>query len=246
MRLLKEIQVIILGLFLSVALVSCALIFSKTFLEIKKSTNNVIAITGSAEKRIVSDYIVWRSTVSKRAKDLKTAYVGLEKDLKKVIEYLKSKGVKDGEIIIHQANIEKLYKKTEKGYNTNEIEGYSLSQKIEVRSYDVKKIDEISRKSSELINQGIEFISKAPEYFYTKLADLKIEMLKEATQNAIKRAQAIAKSTGVKIGVLQSARMGVFQITPVNSYEVSWYGENDTTSLEKKVTAVVKVTFSIK
>jgi len=44
---------------------------------------------------------------------------------------------------------------------------------------------------------------------------------------------------------MRSAKMGVFQITPVNSYEVSWYGRNDTSSLEKKVMSVVSASFAI-
>ena len=70
-------------------------------------------------------------------------------------------------------------------------------------------------------------------------------MLAEATSNAKKRAEQMAVSTGNKIGVMRSAKMGVFQITPVNSFDVSDYGLNDTTSLEKKVNAVVNVEFAI-
>jgi hypothetical protein len=55
----------------------------------------------------------------------------------------------------------------------------------------------------------------------------------------------MANSTGNKIGLMRSAKMGTFQINPVNSYDVSWYGNNDTSSYEKKVTAVVNVSFAI-
>ena len=71
-------------------------------------------------------------------------------------------------------------------------------------------------------------------------------MLAVATADAKKRAERIAEAAGGKIGVLRYAKMGVFQITPVNSYDVSWYGENDTSSLDKKVRAVVTATFAIK
>ena len=109
-----------------------------------------------------------------------------------------------------------------------------LEQYIQVQSNDVHTIAQISRESTELIEQGIIFESKAPEYFYTKLEELKIEMLARATENAKQRAGNMAKSTGNKIGFMRSARMGVFQITPVNSTEVSDWGENDTSSLYKK------------
>ena len=70
-------------------------------------------------------------------------------------------------------------------------------------------------------------------------------MLAKATANAKLRAESIVKSVGNKIGTLQSAKMGVFQITPVTSTQVSDYGEDDTTSLQKKVMVVVNASFSI-
>ena len=245
LKVLKSTQIIILGICFVIATIASTLILSKGLLQIKKFSSEVITVTGSAEKKIVSDYIVWKAEFSRRAPELKTAYTLLQDDLKKVKEYLTAKGVKDDELIISQVETKVLYKKNEKGNDTNQIEGYLLSQGIEVKSYDVQKIDNVSRQSTELIMQGIEFISQAPEYFYTKIAELKIEMLAKATEDAKQRAISMANSTGNKIGAIRSAKMGVFQITPVTSTDVSWYGENDTSSLEKKVMAVVTASFAI-
>jgi hypothetical protein len=245
LKVLRSTQIIILGICFVIATIASTVILSKGLLQIRKFSSEVIRVTGSAEKKIVSDYIVWKAEFSRRSADLKTAYSMLQDDLKKVKEYLTSKGVKDEELIISQVETKVLYKKNEKGHDTNEIEGYLLSQGIEVKSYDVKKIDNVSRQSTELIMQGIEFISQAPEYFYTKLAELKVEMLAKATEDAKQRAISMANSTGNKIGAIRSAKMGVFQITPVTSTDVSWYGENDTSSFEKKVMAVVSASFAI-
>jgi len=114
------------------------------------------------------------------------------------------------------------------------------------RSYDVEKITEVSREATELMSEGIELSSEAPQYFYTKLAELKLEMLELAAKDARNRAEKMVAATGNKIGFMHSAQMGVFQITPANSYEVSSYGMNDTSSWEKKVTAVVHVDFGVK
>ena len=243
---LKNIQIIILGLCISGATIISTVLLSKGLMQIKKFSNEVITVTGSAEKKITSDYIVWDSKFSRRDLEMTTAFKELKEDLKKVKRYLFLKGVKNNEMKVSQVSTRVIYKKNEKGYDTSEIEGYRLSQSIEVRSYNVKKISSIARSSTELINNGIEFISSAPQYFYTKLSQLKIEMLGEATENAKKRAQKMALSTGNKIGLMRSARMGIFQINPINSYNISWYGNNDTSSLEKKVMAVVSVDFSIK
>ncbi len=242
---LKNTQIIILGVCIAVATIASSVILSGGFLKVMKFTREQISVTGSATKEIRSDYIVWRGEFSRREVDLKTAYTNLRSDLDKVKAYLNSKGVKEDELTICQVATETVYKKNEKGNDTNDIQGYRLSQGVEIRSYDVDKIDKVAREVTELIDQGIEFTSLAPEYFYTKLDELKVEMLAKATQNAKQRAESMVKATGNKIGLMRNARMGVFQITPATSTDVSDWGVNDTSSLDKKVMAVVTVSFAI-
>jgi hypothetical protein len=244
-RMLRNSQIIVLGVCIAVATIVSSVILSGGFLKVMKFTREQISVTGSATREIRSDYIVWIGEFKRREADLKTAYKGLQEDLGKVKVYLKSRGVSEKEIIISQVVTETVYKKNEKGNDTNDIQGYSLTQNVEIRSNDVDKIADVSRESTELIDQGVQFISFAPEYFYTKLDELKIEMLAKATENAKERAQSMAKATGNKIGFMRSAKMGVFQITPITSTDVSDWGMNDTTSLDKKVMAVVTVSFAI-
>ncbi|MGB9866496.1 MAG: SIMPL domain-containing protein [Bacillota bacterium] len=131
------------------------------------------------------------------------------------------------------------------GMMTRDISGYVLRQSIEIRSREVDKVTAISRESTELIEKGIEFESYPPQYYYTKLNELKIDMLGEAARDAMTRAEKIAASTGARIGHSRAAKMGVFQITPKNSTEVSDYGINHTSSLEKEITAVVNAEFPL-
>ncbi|MFA5390920.1 MAG: SIMPL domain-containing protein [Candidatus Omnitrophota bacterium] len=245
MNFLKNTQIIILGLCIAGATIASSIIFSKGFLSVTKFMREQITVTGSAQKDIKSDYAVWAGSFSRREAGMAAAYEKLGADLTMVKQYLAKQGIMESEIIPCQIEIETIYKKNEKGNNTNEIEGYRLKQTVELHSNDVGKIARISREATDLINEGIEFYSGSPEYFYTKLDELKVEMLAKATQNAKLRADNMVKATGNRIGFMRSARMGVFQITPVNSTEISDWGMNDTTSLDKKVTAVVNASFSI-
>lgn len=245
MNFLKNTQIIILGLCIAVATIVSSLIFSKGFLSVTKFMREQITVTGSAQKDIQSDYAIWAGSFSRREADMAAAFKKLGEDLAKVKQYLAKQGIGEKEAIARQIETETIYKKNDKGNNTNEIEGYRLKQAVELHSSDVWKIARISRESTELINDGVEFYSGSPEYFYTKLDELKVEMLAKATENAKLRAENMVKATGNKIGFMRSARMGVFQITPVNSTEISDWGMNDTSSLEKKVTAVVSASFSI-
>lgn len=246
LKVLKSTQIVILGVCFVIATIVSTVIFSRGLIQMKRFSSEVIKVTGSAENNIVSDYLVWKASFSRRAPVMTAAFERLKADLQTVKAYLIRQGVKEQEMVVAPTTTEVLYKKNEKGNNTNDIEGYLLAQEIEVRSHDVAHVTEISRQATELIETGIELISQPPEYFYTKLAELKLAMLKEATENARKRAEHMAAAAGGTIGTMRSARMGVFQITPVNSYDVSDWGMNDTSSLEKKVNAVVNVEFAIK
>jgi hypothetical protein len=245
-KFLRSSQVIILGVCIAAATIFSSIILSQGFLKLLKFKEEVITVTGSAQRAIKSDYIVWAGSFSRQEVLLADAYKKLGEDLVKVKAYLISKGVNEKDIIVSQIITTPVYRKNEKGNNMNDVESYILNQSVEIDSTDVDKVTDISRESTELINQGIEFQSYAPEYFYTKLDELKVEMLAKATENAKERAINMVKATGNSIGFIRSAKMGVFQITPLNSTVVSDWGENDTTSLDKKVTGVVSASFAIK
>ncbi len=237
------------GFALAVALVLSSIIGSWAIIRVK-SRDQTIVVTGSARKRIKSDLVIWRAGVSYEATQLSDAYKSLSSDVPRVKQYLISKGIPENQITISSITSQTLHAKSKEDYGeggeeSGRITGYSLKQELEVRSNDVDKIEKLAREATELINQGILIESNAPEYHYTKLGDLKIEMLSEAAKDAKLRAQQIASSTGSSIGSMRSARMGVLQITPADSNDVSGEGMNDTTSLDKDITAVVNVTFAV-
>ena len=129
---------------------------------------------------------------------------------------------------------------------TNEIDFFKLSQPMEITSSDVNKIKEISIDIQSLLDQGIDISVNQASYFYSKLPELKVKLLGAATTDAKDRASAMLKATHNKVGKIQSVKMGVFQITDVDSTSVSDMGINDTSTIDKKVTAVANVVFKIK
>jgi hypothetical protein len=232
------------GFALAVALVLSSIVFAWAYTR-SKNTEQVVTVTGSARKRIKSDLVIWKAAVSYQAPQLSDAYKSLSDNVPRIKQYLISKGVAENQITVSSISSTTLTGKDSDGNDTGQITGYSLRQELEVRSNEVEKIEKIAREATELINQGILLESMSPEYHYTKLGDLKIVMLGEAAKDAQERAQKIATSTGSSIGNVRSARMGVMQITPADSNEVSDSGMNDTSALEKDITAVVNVSFAV-
>lgn len=237
-------QIFNAGFALAVGIVLASVVFAWAYTK-NKNADQTITVTGSAKKRITSDLVVWRASVSYQGAQLSEAYGALKDKVPRVRAYLVSKGIADEQIVVSSVSTKTMQEKDENGEETGRVNGYVLTQTVEVRSPEVEKVTKISREVTELIDQGILLESQAPEYSYTKLGELKIAMLGEAANDAKVRAQRIAESTGSSVGSVRSARMGVMQITAADSNEVSDYGVNDTSSLEKDITAVVNVSFSV-
>ena len=110
------------------------------------------------------------------------------------------------------------------------------------------KVEKISRDISALIEAGVQLTSGSPEYYYTKLDELKLELIQQATENAKQRVDIIAKSSNSKIEDLLGANLGVFQITAQNSAseEFSYGGTFNTSSRFKTATITVNLNYSIK
>ena len=232
------------GLAVSVALIIATTIGGWFFVKGKRG-DQTITVTGSAKRGIKSDRVKWKSAVSYQAPILSEAYRSLSDAVPKVKNYLVSKGIAENQITVSSISSQTLHGTNSDGGETSEITGYSLRQELEVDSTEVDKIAKIAREATELINQGILIESMPPEYYYTQLGTLKIQMLAEAAKDAKERATQIANSTGDKIGSVRSARMGVLQITPAGSNEVSDSGMNDTSSIDKDITAVVHIGFAV-
>lgn len=237
------------ALIFSIAIVAAAIILGGTWRKTHE-TKESIKVVGLAEKEFVSDLVVWSGSFTRRMMTVQESYAALKKDAESIKQYLVSKGVNPKEITFSAVNSEKEYSSVynEKGVQIQRVfEGYRLTQSVSIESHEVDKIELISREVTELLNMGVEFDSYAPRYYYTKLAQLKIDMLAAAATDARKRAETIADNAGGGLGGLRNAAMGVFQITaPYSEDEDYEYGGTfNTSSKQKKASITARLEFGI-
>jgi hypothetical protein len=237
---IEKFQVLLLGLIIGLSGIIATGIIAN------KMTRDTISVTGSYSQTVTSDYGQYEFEVVARGTSRANAYAILKKQNPIVINYLKSQGFKDDEIEAKYINGYNLYKTTYNGNSTDEIVGFNATQKYSVKSDDVNKIKKVSTDINTLTEKGVDVSGYEPSYYYSKLSDLKIEMLEKASKDARQRAKAMLKATHNSVGKVQSLQMGVFQITPENSNDVSDMGISDSSSIKKKVTSVANVTFRIK
>ncbi len=215
----------------------------------RSTTKETITVTGSAEKDFVSDLIVWTGSYSRKSMDLKAAYAQLKEDESVVKKYLLSKGVQEDEMVFSSVNITKefSYPTDANGRSLGQqFSGYNLTQNVRIESPNVDKINSISREATELIQQGIEFNSAAPLFYYTKLTQIKMDLLAKASADGKKRAEIIATNSGSSLGKLKKANLGVFQITGKNTDEdYSYGGTFNTTSRNKTGSITIRMEFAV-
>lgn len=243
---IKDYQVVLLGVFIALGCVFSTYIFSKSIVEFQKLQNQTIRVTGSASQNVTSDKASWSIHVKTIRPTLKEGYNKINSDTNIIKEFLLSNGIDEKNIDISLVNSYENIKRLANGTITNEIESYNVYRFIKIKSDDINKLTDLSKKIDVLVNQDINLTSESVQYFVSNLDDIKVKMVGEATKNAKERAESMIKGTNGKIGVMTGAKMGVFQIVPVDSTEVNDYGINDTSSIEKKVVATVSATFTVK
>ena len=232
------------GKIIGISIIIAAAIFSYAFY-VTRNAKDTLSVTGSAKKKITSDTVKWTGSFSRTVltTDLKSGYDQMDQDLRIVKRFFVDQGITDKDLSVSPVTMDLVSSYNQSADTPRE---YSLRQNVEVQSADIAKITALAKSIQPLINQGVVFSSQSVEYYYSKLPDLRVQMLGEAVKDAKVRADEIAKSSGRKVGALESAGMGVVQLLPVNSVEVSDYGAYDTSSIEKEAMVTVKTSFTMK
>ena len=224
----------------------------------KKDTEkfNSINVTGSAKRDFTSDIIAWSATYSTKNMSLKDAYKKIDKDRRIIQNYFSENNIPMQDILFNSITYNEVYKDvvkemTDGNNNTEyfrekEFDGYNVYQTISVESKSVDTIEALSRDITNLIDLGVEIQSNTPYYFYSKLEEMKIDMIAEATKNAQQRALMITENSNSIIGKLLQANMGVFQIIAKNSTEnYTWGGTHNITSRKKTASVTMKLNYEI-
>ena len=236
---------------LPVSLLAATWIAASTWERVKtKPKENTIQVTGSATRRIVSDLIEWSASIDVQNPDRSVAYQQLSDHVAQTVAYLEKAGVPKDDIGVSSVMVSQMQELQVTGVGEERIEryvvtGYRLQQSVNVSSNDVDTVARVSREVTQLLEKGISISSSDPAYHYTKLGDLKIEMLAAAAEDARARAENIIVAAGGELGDLVGADMGVININPPNSRSSSWDGNNDTSTVEKDIITVVHATFEL-
>lgn len=205
-----------------------------------RAVPRTITTVGSASHRFVSDIVKWQVSVVQNTgmQNLTQGYAQLRGDITGVIDDLVARGIAREAISIQPLNTNPIYE-------PQGITGYRIQQSLTVVSDSLTLIETVALNPDTIAQRGILIEYSTLQYYYSKVDSLKVELLGAATEDAKRRAQEIASTSGIGVGPIQSARAGVFQITEPYSTDVEAGGIYNTASREKDIRVTVHATFDM-
>ena len=213
---MKKIESLIIGTSIVIGLFLLGATLGKSIVEYK-SLDRTVVVKGLAEKEVNADIVIWNITYLRASNNLEDLYVNLDDDTQKILSFLKKNGFSDDEL---SPTAPKIVDKIAQSYGGEQkIQfRYSGVGTLTLYSSQIDKARKSMRDITALGKAGITFGSNTYEnktqYIFTKLNEIKPQMIKEATSNARVSAQTFASDSGSSLGKIKSARQGQFSIRP--------------------------------
>lgn len=239
---------IVLALGIATSIITSTVVATRAYqgrAEQAAKTQQEMTVKGSARTRVRSDLAVWHIRVAGDGADLKLAYAALEFGVDRVQVFLHAQNFADAEISLSAIDTDTHFLRDKDGKETRQVTGYTLDRTFTITTGQIDRVSDAASEVTQLLREGVWVVSRSPEFMYTKIADMKVQILGEASRDALTRAKEIAANSGCTVGDVRRAQMGVIQITRPNSTDVSGYGIYDTSTIEKDISVVVTTTFGI-
>ncbi|HEV8688373.1 MAG TPA: SIMPL domain-containing protein [Gaiellaceae bacterium] len=248
LRWARELPELLLGLLaIAIAVAIAAIVAANAIRDVKRQRDTIV-VTGSAKQPISANLATWRLSASAQARTSAEAVRTLRRDVAGVDAFLAGGDLGPDSVRKPPIQIEQIMFSVPTGLakpRFRQVPAWRLTQRFEVQTGQIEKLERLASTVDELLLQGADVATANVRYLSTQLTEARFEALRKATADARRRAETLADGLGGHLGAVKSVDLGVFQITPRNSTDVSDYGINDTTSRLKDVTAVVRVTFRV-
>ena len=181
-----------------------------------KQLDRTVTVKGLAEREVQADIVIWPIQFIVADNDLQALYRSIESGTQSITSFLESKGVAAADVTVSAPAITD--KVAQQWGNDSAEYRYSATQTVTVYSGDIDQVRSIMSSLSELGKQGIVLqtgnYEAQTEYLYTRLNDIKPEMIEEATRNAREAAMKFAEDSESRLGKIRTASQGQFSISP--------------------------------
>lgn len=216
MQNLGRFNALVLGLSLFLGLGVLGWFLAHAAISVKEYERSV-TVKGLAEQEFVADVVIWPVAFTLASNNLTTLYQELETSTDTIITFLTRHGINNDDISIATPAITDKSAQQYGGQSGAEFR-YTAMQTVTVYSTDIDKVRSVMNRVSELGQQGIVITGNnyqsQTEYLFTRLNDVKPQMIEEATRNAREVADKFAQDSDSRLGKIRRASQGQFSISP--------------------------------
>ncbi len=210
----KQFSALILGAFLFLGLSSLGYLLGSSAVKVKEYERTV-TVKGLSEREYPADIVIWPIQFTVAENNLEQLYGLIDKSTERLKIFLKSKGISSEDI---SSTIPAITDKSAQQYG-NQAKAefrYVAVQTVTVYSKDISAVRKVMSSLSELGKQGIAFTQDnyqtQTEYLFTRLNEVKPEMIEEATRKAREVAEKFATDSKSRLGKIKRASQGQFSI----------------------------------
>jgi hypothetical protein len=207
-----------------------------------RMADRYVTVKGLAEKDVKADLAVWNIKFTSTGDVLAEAQEKIEADQKLVMDFLSAGGLSKGDFSAGRINVTDLLAQSYRSEGAQQSR-YIVTASVLVRTNNVDLVNQLTRKMGQLIKAGVvladsEFNSGLM-YLFTKLNDIKPEMIAEATRSARAAAEKFAADSNSRVGSIRRASQGMFTVSPRDSTDEA----QDNTSIDKRVRVVSTIDY---
>lgn len=182
-----------------------------------KEYERTVNVKGLSEQEYPADVVIWPIQFAEASNNLEELYSAIDRGADKIRQFLLAKGLSEEEITVAMASITD---KSARDFDSNvraEFR-YTAQQTVTVYSRQVDRVRGIMGSLSELGKQGIALTGNSyqsqPQYLFSRLNEVKPEMIEEATRKAREVAEKFAGDSQSRLGKIKRASQGQFSISP--------------------------------
>lgn len=180
-----------------------------------KAYERVVTVKGLSEREYAADTVIWPIKFTVASNDTSAMFDDIEQQTRLIRDFLTAKGLDADNISLSSpAVIDK--KAQQYGGEQNMPFRYLASRTVTVYSENVDVVRGAIEEIGKLGKQGVilnqDPYSNRVEYSFTKLNDVKPDMVEEATKNAREVAEKFAKDSQSSLGKIKWATQGQFSI----------------------------------
>ena len=214
------------------------------FRRYKLAEQRSVTVRGVSERDVTATLATWSISFSHEGPELASVQQSVDQQARAVRAFFQRAGFRPGDVTDSDVSLSR-EQPTDRDGNPVGPETVTVRRSIQLRTNDVMKARAAYAGQHALLRDGVELSGSNISYTFTRLNELKPEMIAEATQNARRSAERFARDSGASVGSIKTASQGYFSVGARDGEDCEDCGSSGGSTPFQKVRVVTTIDYDI-